>query len=279
MQRRNIRILQRRKKRRRIKTIAVITLSLIVTLILVYVLITNYIFVRNIVFAGNYHVKDDELLPLINIKKGDRLFGISKEEIYHRLKRSPWVDDAVIRKDLSGQIFIDITEATPLAILNLSDKKYLIDKKGKILEPIKDGSELFLPVIRDIDPENNIEIYKEAIKLANIIHNMDIFSTGSIEILGHRVEDLSLKADNLLIKIGSGDYDKKLKRFKVVKGEIESRNIQVDYIDLRFSDRIIVKPLSQQLKQEKTEEVAVKQTKKTKATKKNGKSKKKEKKQ
>lgn len=274
MQRRNIRILQRRKKRRRIRTIAVIALSLIVTLILVYVLITNYIFVGNIVFAGNYYVKDDELLSLINVKKGDRLFGISKEEIYHRLKRSPWVDDAVIRKDLSGQIFIDIIEAKPLAILNLSDKKYLIDKKGKILETIKDGSELFLPVIKEIDPENDIETYKEAIKLANIIQGMDIFLAISTEILGHRIEDLSLKADNLLIKIGGGDYDKKLERFKAIKGEIESRNIQVDYIDLRFSDRIIVKPLSQQLKQEKAE-----QTKKTKAIKKNGKSKKKKKKQ
>jgi cell division protein FtsQ len=263
MQRRNIRLLQRRKKRRRVKAIAVITLSFIITVVMIYVLITNYIFVRNIVFAGNYHIKDDELLPLINIKKGDRLLGVSKEEIYRRLKMSPWVEDAVIRKDLSGQIFINIIEAVPLAILSLSDKKYLIDKKGKILEPIKNGSELFLSVIKDIDPAISGEAYREAIRLANLLHGRDIFPQGSIEILGNRIEDLSLKVDKLLIKIGNGDYDKKLERLKVVKKEIESRNIQVEYIDLRFSDRVIVKPLVYQTK-EQQEPKKFNKTKKTK---------------
>lgn len=244
MERRNIRVLSRRKKKRRINKILFFTFSFTIILVSAYLISTKYIFVRDIVFVGNYYIKDEELMHLLKIKKGDRLLSVSNKELYSRLKKSPWINDLVVRKDLTGQISISIKEATPLAILSLSDANYLIDRDGKILEQIKHNSEFFLNIIKDIAP-NNKETYDEVIKLANLLHRGDFFSEGSVEISGNRPEDIVLKADNLLIKIGAGDYDKKLERLRVVKKEIEKRNVRVEYIDLRFADRIIVKPVEE----------------------------------
>lgn len=270
MERRNIRILSRRKKKRRANKIIFFIFAFFVILISSYLVLTNYIFVRDIVFAGNYYIKDEELMHLLKIKKGDRLFSASNKELYNRLKKSPWVNEAVVRKDLTGQISISIKEATPLAILSLSDANYLVDKDGKILEHINHSSDFFLNVI-NIDP-NNKETYTEAIKLANLLYRGEFFSGISVEISGNRPEDIALKADNILIKIGAGDYDKKMERLRVVKKEIESRNVKVEYIDLRFADRIIVKPIEETKKDntiKKTE--TKKEAKKTKVLKSNGK--------
>lgn len=275
MERRNIRILSRRKKKKRANKIILFIFAFFTILISAYLLLTNYIFVRDIVFAGNYHIKDEELMHLLKIKKGDRIFSASNKELYNRLKKSPWVDEAVVRKDLTGQISISIKEATPLAILSLSDANYLVDRDGKILEHIKHNSEFFLNVIKNIDP-NNKETYTEAIKLANLLYRGEFFSGVSVEISGNRPEDIALKADNILIKIGVGDYDKKLERLRVVKKEIESRNVKVEYIDLRFADRIIVKPIEEIKKDDPIKKTEIKkEDKKTKVLKGNGKKKRK----
>jgi cell division protein FtsQ len=235
----------------------------------------NYIPVRDIVIMGNYHIKEEELMHLLKIKKGDRLFSVTNKELYNRLKKSPWVNDATVRKDLTGQISISIKEAIPLAILSISGANYLIDKDGKILEQIKYNSEFFLNIIK-VDPDNK-ETYNEVIRLANLLHHGEFFTEGSVEISGNRPEDIALKVDNILIKIGTGDYERKLERLRVVKKEVESRNVKVDYIDLRFADKIIVKPLEEVKndntikKDEKTKRVV----KKTKALKENEKRKKK----
>jgi cell division septal protein FtsQ len=68
---------------------------------------------------------------------------------------------------------------------------------------------------------------------------------GDIEITGTRPEDLSLKIDHIVIKVGRGDFEKKLERLEFVKDEIQKRNMQVATIDLRFANKIVVRPVSE----------------------------------
>jgi cell division protein FtsQ len=244
MNTRNLRTLKRRKEKKRLKFIITLTAFFLFAIFGVYFFIANYSLAKEIVFIGNHHIKNDELMSLIKIKRGDKLFSVSGKELYTRLSASPWVKDATVRKELSGRMLINITEAVPVAILNISDRHYLIDKDGNILEPVKEGTVLFLTVIKDIDPDKNKDTYAEAVKFVNILHAKRVMaSEGILEITGHRPEDITLKIDNILIKIGAGDFDKKLERLQFVKNEIEARNMLVEYIDLRFANKIVVKPL------------------------------------
>lgn len=244
MNTRNIRTLKRKKEKKRLKFIIILTAFFLFGIFGVYFFIANYILAKEIVFIGNHHIKNGELMSLIKIKRGDKLFSVSGKELYARLSASPWVKDAAVRKELSGRMLINITEAVPVAILNISDRHYLIDKDGNILETVKEGTVLFLTVIRDIDPDKNKDTYAEAVKFVNILHAKRVMaSEGILEITGHRPEDITLKIDNILIKIGVGDFDRKLERLQFVKNEIEARNMLVEYIDLRFANKIVVKPL------------------------------------
>jgi cell division protein FtsQ len=161
------------------------------------------------------------------------------------MKTAPWIKDAIVRKDLTGRVTIQITEAVPIAVLQSDDKPYLIDREGLRLEEISKEPVYFLPVIK-IDPASCREAYREAIALASILYDRKVMAHGgNIELSGARPEDITMKVDNIPIRIGAGDLAKKLEKLNFVRDELNKRNMAVEYIDLRFIDKIVVKPLKQ----------------------------------
>ena len=58
-------------------------------------------------------------------------------------------------------------------------------------------------------------------------------------------EDISMQVDGMLVKVGHGEYEEKLQRLLELEDEIMRRGIPVDYIDLRFANKVIVKPINE----------------------------------
>ncbi len=245
MKERNLRSLERSRGKKRFRLMALFCLLIASLGGGAYFIGKQYLLIQEIVFVGNNHVKNEELLSLIRVKKNSPLFGSSGNEIYKRLITSPWVKDAVVRQELSGKVIIKIREAVPVAILDRDGIPYLIDKDGIPLEQVKEGTTLFLPVINGIDPLKDRTSFLAAIELVEAVREKGTTSQGSLEISGERSEDLTLKVDGLPIKIGTGEFGKKLEWLQFVRDEIARRNMTVEYVDLRFANRIILKPVEQ----------------------------------
>lgn len=251
MNKRNLKTLKRKKKNKRLRFIILLFIFFVFASSGAYFFVKHNILVDELVFVGNQHLKNDELVSLIGVSKGDELFNVSSREIYSRLKVSPWIKDAVIRKEFSGitvgRISINVTEAVPVAILSMAERTYLIDSDGTILEQMDEGTALFLPTIEEISPLKNKDAYKEALNFLSALRDKEVLSYGGdVKITGQRPEDLTLiirgKAGSISIKIGAGDFNEKLKRFQLIRDEIEKRDISVQYIDIRFDNKVIVMP-------------------------------------
>lgn len=243
MNKRNLRTLNRRKEKKRLRTIIIPPLLLILASLGIFSLVKHNVPIRELVFIGNSRIKNEELRSLIKVKEGDKLFSVSGMTLYSSLKKSAWVKDAAIRRELSGRMLVKITEGIPVAILMLDDIPYLVDKDGGMLEKMRDGTVLFLPIIKGIDPYRNRAAYDEAVRFVNVLHDRRVLAyDGNLEITGRRPEDITLKVDNIHIRVGSGDFNRKLERLEAVKDEIRKRNMEIDYVDLRFANKIIVKP-------------------------------------
>ncbi len=257
MARRNIRTLQRKKEKKRFYYLIIPPLLAAALCLAVFSLVRHFLHVTEIVFIGNHHLKNEELSALCKIRKNSELFGVSGREIYKGLKQSPWIKDAVVRKELSGVVLIKVTERLPVALLSLADKHFLIDNEGTVLEQMKEGSILLLPMIKDIDPVRNRETYAEAVSFVRVLYDKRVVPyNGDVEITGQEPEDITLKIDKIMIKVGKGDFEKKLERLAFVRDEIEKRNMTVEYIDLRFANKIIVKPAHQEAGGGETTEAA-----------------------
>ncbi|MCX8026545.1 MAG: FtsQ-type POTRA domain-containing protein [Thermodesulfovibrionales bacterium] len=203
---------------------------------------TSFLKVTDIQVYGNQRLKYEDIVTAVNVKKGDKLFATDLKTIHERLMSIRWIKEAVIKKDLSGVIHIKIKETQALAILRLKDRTFLVDNDGVLLEDIGDSVVLFLPVLVDIDPKEDYKAYKEALSFVSFLKNHTSYtSKGRIEITGKRPEDITVMIDGVQIKIGSGDYDKKISRLDFVRQEIQRRNLNVEVIDVRFKDRVVVR--------------------------------------
>jgi len=201
--------------------------------------------IKQMSFAGNKNLTEMEIRSGIGVKEGDSIIYPSSRTLYERLKKIPWIKDAIIRKDLSGTLTVYIKESTPVAIAIVNGSAYLIDYEAQVLEDFTkkvQNSQIFLPVIQ-IDPFKNKITLNEAIKLLNFINSKGyVKSQDEIVIKGNDPDSLTLYINGFPIIVGKGDFELKFAKYIVVNTEIQKRGLNVQYIDLRFPDRVIVKP-------------------------------------
>jgi cell division protein FtsQ len=200
--------------------------------------------VKEIVISGNYHLERDEILGAMKITRGKSLMKINLEDIGDGLEQNPWIKQVAVRKQYPHSLVVKIDEAVPKALLSMNKQLFLLDKEGSILESIKGETVPFLPVIKDINPKNRKGI-TEALKLVEALSGRaDVIERESIEI-GLETYGLTVTLDGEFIKVGYGKYSEKLARWIELEPEIRKRGVPIKYVDLRFKDSVIVKPLKE----------------------------------
>lgn len=202
--------------------------------------------VREVLFSGQRHLAEAELRSIAAVRDGEGMLAVSAKAIAGRLLQMPWVRAVSVRKEYPGRVCIDIREAEPFAILDRKGQSFLIDERGQILERIQGDSVPFLPIING-DPAR-AETFSEALRLAAVIRERKIATErGRVEVIatGKGPEDLAVVVDKVVIKVGEGDYEQKLDRLFSLEGEIRKRAVSIDYVDLRFANRVVVKPLAE----------------------------------
>ena len=216
--------------------------TLVVTAYFIYAEVQTAFPLREIVFVGNTHLSDEELKGLAGLKEGEDLLTLSDREIYERMMKSPWIRSVMIRKELPFRLRITVTESEPFALLDMKGHVFIVDDRGRMLEELRDDPIPFLPVITDGDPFANKDVFLDAIDLAKAIKTTGLLmEKDHVEIMAKKAEDLSVNLDGTLLKVGVGNYEAKLRRFMGLEDDIQKRGIPVDYIDLRFDNKVIVK--------------------------------------
>ena len=222
--------------------------SAIIVSAIIYSYPMNSLFpVKHIRFIGNRHLTDDELKALVDVHMNENLVLISSSKVSQQMLRSPWVRTVSLRREFPDALSMTIREAEPFALLDMHDHLYLIAENGKILEELKDGSIPFLPIIAG-DPYKEKAGFSEALKLVKLMNGQGLSSDRDhIEIIAYKPEELSVSIDSTHFKIGVGSYEEKLERLIQIEEDIKEMGLLVDYIDLRFEKKAIVKPVTEKV--------------------------------
>ena len=188
---------------------------------------------------------DEELKGLAGLTPADNLFTVSGRKISRKMMESPWIRSVAVRKEFPDRLLVDIREAEPFALLDLKGKLFIVDEKGTMLEELGNIAVPFLPVISG-NPYQEREAFLEALTFAKAIKNTGVLSRKDhIEIISHKPQEMSVNIDGIVVKVGEGEYEEKLARLTDIEEEIKSRKISVDYIDLRFANRVLVSPVNE----------------------------------
>lgn len=241
------RLSSRQNRRRGTKRLKMFALAAILALFGAAVYFVGASFrVREVSFCGNKYLSGSRLLSLAGRLEGENLFLLSPGDVAGRLLSSPWIRSVSVRKEFPDGLGVMVSEAAPEALLQRKGRLFLIDGMGNILENINGDETPFMPVI--LSDRAGPEALREAVFLAKALKKMGLSTEKNrVEISGLEAgrENLQVSIDGLVIKVGQDQYEEKLSRLFELRDEITKRGIAVDYVDLRFVSRVIVKPVAE----------------------------------
>jgi cell division protein FtsQ len=216
------------------------------------VLAADALTISNITVKGTNRMSPGEVLALLEDLRGENMVTTTLEPWRQKLLASPWVEDAAIRRVFPGTVSVVISERDPLGIGRIGDALYLIDQRGTIIDEFGPSySELDLPIIDGLaaTPGGTGTLVDEARAalagrlLADLRHRPDLAKRVSqIDVADVRDAVVMLKDDTALIRVGDDRFVERMQAYLDLAPRLHEQVPFIDYVDLRFDERVYVKP-------------------------------------
>ncbi|MCM0080202.1 FtsQ-type POTRA domain-containing protein [Geomonas sp. Red32] len=192
----------------------------------------------------------DEVVAMAGIKPGDSMLAVRLKGVVERLSKNPWIERVQVRRYFPHTISIALTERSAAAVANVGCLYYL-DAKGNLFKQLAEGDRLDYPLITGVaeedlekDPSGSHEAFASALKLVDTLRKGKGFGMEDVSEIHYDKGygfTLFTMAGGIPIKLGKGDFDEKLARFSTIYANLKPQMQALDYIDLDYTDKIIVK--------------------------------------
>lgn len=192
----------------------------------------------------------EEILATAGIEPGRDLLGMNLKKMGEQLALNPWVETVRIRRYYPDGLSIAITEREPLAVVNMGYLYYL-DKKGTVFKALNQGDRLDYPVVTGFSEEdltNDPAGMKEALlstcELLSLLREKCAFILADVSEIHYDKGygfTLFTASGALPVKIGASDFSAKFSRLARIYQNLKAQQQTIQYIDLDYNDKIIVK--------------------------------------
>lgn len=199
----------------------------------------SYLTLGQVETEGRIRTSLTDINKTLQLTQGMPILDIDLRAKQEALLQLPWVKSAVIERHLPTTLFIRIEEKKPIALWQNNGLYFPLDEEGN---PIQDNktilSDLILVVGSDA-PEHTIDLI-EALKKFEDIH----IKVRSAVRIGNRRWNLMLNdaQHGLEILLPETDIETALMRLKQADAEEDIFKKDLQRIDLRQSDRLVVRP-------------------------------------
>ena len=190
---------------------------------------------------GVRSVSDDDIREVATMFTGQNVFRVDLGAATRRVLADPWVRDVRIERRLPNRISIFVTERVPKAVLQASNGKYLLDGEGVVMVPLRSGSAGAppLPVIALRDcravPREPVTTgaVAEALELLDELAARGGWDPGGITVKADSAETITIVYADHEFRIGSGNYNEKLRRMGEIVADMRQRGLAYTYVELR----------------------------------------------
>lgn len=145
-----------RKRRRRRRRNSGFLLSFITFCIVIAAIITSvtvFLKVAEIQVTGTTRYDGADIVETSGIETGDNMFMINKFEVAERiLNEYPYIEQIKIRRKLPDTFTFEITERVPVAYIEISGSRWIMDSNGYLLEQLSTDAKTELPKVSGCIP-------------------------------------------------------------------------------------------------------------------------------
>jgi len=207
--------------------------------------------VARLTVDGNERLSTGEVLALVEGLRGRHIVGLDLDEWQQRLLSSPWVEDATLRRVLPSTVEITVRERRPIAIGRMGSALYLIDAHGVVVDEYGPAHADFdLPMVDGLAaPKATGGLVDEA--RAALAARL-IAALAAQPALAQRVSQIDvsdphdavvmLEGDRALLHVGEEEFVERLQQYVTLGEALRERVAEIDYVDLRFAERLYVRP-------------------------------------
>lgn len=209
--------------------------------------------VSQIVIHGNDRLSRGEAMALIGDLQGRNILAVGLDDWRQRLMTSRWVEDVTLRRVLPRTLDIVVRERTPMGIARVGRDLFLVDSHGTIIDEYGPSyADLDLPIIDGLssgspsDGPPVVDATRTALVarlLADVGRRQQIAARVSqIDVRDSRDAVVLLDGDTVLLRLGDRDFADRLQDYLDVSTALKDRMSAIDTVDLRFGERMYVRP-------------------------------------
>lgn len=208
--------------------------------------------VNKIRVHGNVRLSSGEVQTLVRDLRGSNILTADLSGYRRVLLRSPWVSEVSLRRVLPSTVDVYVSERRPFGLCRLGSQLYLIDRDGTVVDefgpqyaefdlPIVDGlvraPRHGKPTIDDVRAElaaRVVESLEGSGDLAKRVSQIDVTDAHDAVVM--------LDNDPALLHVGEDKFRDRLQAYLEIAEALRQRIPDIDYVDLRFDQRVYVKP-------------------------------------
>ena len=214
--------------------------------------------IDRIIVGGNERLSRGEVLAVLDGLRGESLVWTDLGAWRRRLMVSPWVREAALRRSLPSTVEVFISERQPIGIGRINGEMYLVDDHAVVIDQYgPQYADLDLPLVDGIAASPNgdglmtdrlrgdlaarvIAAVKARPDIARRLSQVDVADLHNAAVI--------LAGDRAVIYLGEDQFLPRLQSYLELASALRDRVQDIDYVDLRFDDRIYVRPVPKQTK-------------------------------
>ena len=208
--------------------------------------------IEQIIVRGNERLSKGEVLAVLNGLRGESLVWTDLDHWRRRLMASPWVRDAALRRLLPSTVEVVVSERQPIGIGRINSDMYLVDERGVIIDQYgPQYADLDLPIIDGLAAAPNgggsltdegradlaarvIAAVQSKPNVARRLSQVDVSDLHNASVI--------LSGDPAVLQLGEDQFLTRLQGYLDLAPTLRERVADIDSVDLRFDDRIYVRP-------------------------------------
>jgi cell division protein FtsQ len=208
--------------------------------------------VRQITVHGNVRISSGEVQAIVDGLRGSSILTADLARYRRRLLESPWVADVAMRRVLPSTVEVFVSERRPMGLCRLGNTLYLVDPQGTVIDEFgPQYAEFDLPIIDGlVRPPNagqptiddgRAELASRVIDALSV--RKDIAQRISqIDVRDAHDAIVILQDDPALLHIGEDKFLERVQSYVDLAPALRQRVPDIDYVDLRFDERLYVRP-------------------------------------
>ena len=205
---------------------------------------------QTLYISGNQLLTKEQVLTRTGLTPDSALSDLDPILLGQRLQQLPEVKTVEVRREFPNRLHLHLQEHEPVAILRTESRSFLVDRQHRLLQ-VRPANTLGWPILIGI-PETGWQAGTRlnSLMLENglrFLEALEAFPELKERVVATDLSDptnvqLWIRKDNgqmTTARFGTDAFPERLKRFADVYHQVLEQHPTAQWLDLRFSDRIL----------------------------------------